>query len=281
LHALVNQSTQQFDILVMVDGSEDNTVAIVNDFRIQFDLLRIKVIWQQNQGRARVKNNGASIVGSGLLIFFDDDTEPDRNAVQRHIEFHNQYSGILAGNVVEYPSAQKTDVANYKAMLTHRWTDKYPKDILRLGVDNLFFSAANCSIPKTIFDQLGGFNSALHDAEDFDLALRALENGIAVYYDKMNTVVHHENLSCAAYIKRLRQYGRAHAQLAELHPERKHQRQPTSRPRKVIYRFFSFPFWLWLIDNGIFVFLIPRKLRYHLYSVVIHALSVEYANIKI
>ncbi|HEY8934465.1 MAG TPA: glycosyltransferase family A protein, partial [Cyclobacteriaceae bacterium] len=218
LDALMIQSIKHFEIIVVVDGSTDDTLKVLGGYANRFNTFRI--LSQENSGRSKARNRGVKDASGELLIFYDDDMEPAPDSVDRHIQFHNQHNNVLlTGNQVEQVEQQKTDIQNYKATLSHKWISGYSQSLVSLTVDTIFFTAANCSIPTKVFNVLEGFDERLTDAEDHDLAYRALQMGIAVYFDKENKAIHHDPITCASYIKRLREYQGAHSKLAALHPE--------------------------------------------------------------
>jgi glycosyltransferase involved in cell wall biosynthesis len=279
LQALVAQSFKNFEVVVAIDGSKDQTQEIANGCQERLDL---KVITQRNRGRAAVRNFGAANATGDLLIFFDDDMTPSPDAVKKHYEFHSQNANIiLAGNPIENIEPQKSDIQNYKAWLTKQWTAKYLQDITPLNLDNLFFAAANCSIPRNIFDQLNGFDDRITDGEDYDFAYRALEKKIPVYFDRTNTAVHHDPITCASYLERIRQYRQAHKILNKFHPERRSPTDNSSPFKHWVYRLFAHQFFVHAIDNGSLFMALPIKIRYRLYSIIIHSLTAEYPNIAI
>ncbi len=279
LDALTQQTERNFEVVVVLDGSTDNTEEVVKRYQEKF--LRMELIRQRNGGRAVARNSGAHAANGDLLIFYDDDMEPFPDSVEKHIGFHRQHVGIMCGHPLEMPDVSKTDIQNYKAWLSEKWTGKYADGITAMGRDDLFFTASNCSIPRATFDRLDGFNAKLKDAEDYELAYRALDHHIAVYYDKGNKAFHTELITCKGYIGRLREYGREHKKLASMH-----QRTGTagkgagSFARRVVYRLLAFSFWVRMIDSNLLRFL-PQRLRYRFYSAIIHSLANENANVRL
>ena len=281
LDALAAQDIKAFEVIVVIDGSTDNTYDIVKAYHASFNKLSIHQ--QMNGGRSNAKNAGARLASTSLLIFYDDDMIPSPSSVKQHCQFHLTHeAAILAGSPIELVEPSKTDIQNYKAQLTKTWTAKYIDGITLLTADNLFFTAANCSIPLPIFERLNGFDERLNDAEDFDFACRALETNINVFLDCTNVALHNDPITCRSYIKRLREYSLAHAKLRSFHS--KHQSNIASPARGIkhsFYRLFAQPFLVRLIDRGFFALFLPRKMRYRFYSIVIHALSVEYPSLAL
>jgi len=273
LNALLLQSFRNFEVLVVIDGSTDNTYSVVKNYELKFSNLRI--VTQENKGRAGVKNTGAKESSGDILIFYDDDMAPYSDSIEKHIAFHTKFSGIMSGNPVEIIDSARTDIQNYKAALTDKWTKKYTDGITQLDASNLFFTAANCSVTKEVFFALSGFNSLLTDAEDHDFAFRALQNNIPVFFDKSNKAIHRESITARSYITRLRHYREAHQKLFEIHPDRKSNQRANVLKRR-IYRLIARPYLVKLIDREFFRWIMPKSVRYKLYDLVIQALAIEY-----
>lgn len=278
LGALSLQSTMHAQVIVSIDGSTDNTLALVETYRSKFPGLIL--LEHANQGRARARNCAVPHATGDLLVFYDDDMEPNPDSLARHIQFHTQHNGLLSGNSVEFQSPEKTDLQNYKAHLTRLWASRFTEGIQQMDERNLFFTSANCSMRKTDFIRLGGFSDHMADAEDYELALRALRAGYPVYFDEANQAIHHDNITCKSYIQRIRQYEVAHKQVYRLYPDL--HRTPTFRRifRRVVYRLFAFPRLVALVDREWFRWL-PRFLRHKVYGLIIHALGVEYQHIEL
>lgn len=271
LEALATQGRQDFEVIVVVDGSTDDTLAVLR--RQDWGIQHLMIIEQANGGRSISRNNGAKQAKGNILVFFDDDTRITADCLNKHIAHHQKIPrSFLVGSVPEDYDKMKTDFQHYKAHLSRKWVEPLPTE-KPLNKQNLFLTAANFSTPKDLFWELGGFDECLTDAEDFDLGVRAFQKGVPVYFDKENIVWHDDFITCKSYFKRLKQYATSHKKLMALKPEvyteyNQYQPKPIGTFKKIIYGFLSFNFWVWCIDNMNILRILPTRLRYKLYDLI-------------
>ena len=72
-----------FEVIVVVDGSTDGTAAAVRALPFP-----ITVIDQENRGAATARNRGAASASGDILLFLDDDMEPDPAILFEHDRSH-------------------------------------------------------------------------------------------------------------------------------------------------------------------------------------------------
>jgi glycosyltransferase involved in cell wall biosynthesis len=280
LRSLEEQTYKDFDVIVVIDGSTDNTENIL--IQNQFKLKAIKILKQPNKGRAAARNAGAAIVDSDILLFLDDDMRLTAEGVEKHLLLHQQNLNqnlIIVGNTTEDLSLLKSDIQKYKYFKSKLWERATPQHI-PMTKDNFFLAAAHFSIPKQLFFELCGFDEKLRDAEDFDLAKRALDKGMQIIF-KPNIVAWHDDfITCRRYIFRQQEYNKAHQNLKNLYPERYQQNPYTYEPvngiKKIVYWFFSGYFWVNVVDKYNFLCILPKNIRYKLYDVIITANAVHF-----
>ena len=270
LKALEQQTTKEFETIVVVDGSTDNTIEVLKGNTFS---LSLKIHYRENGGRSVARNSGVQEANGELIIFLDDDMRATANLVEEHIKFHKKNKGILVGVPKEEPSVMKTDFQKFKAHLSEKWMNELGSTTVKL--EHSFLTSANCSIPKIIFERLKGFDENLTDAEDYDLAVKAQEQNIDIYFEPNAIAWHDDFITCKSYIKRLREYHKAHQKLNELYPERHTKiisKIDKSILKSIVFSFFSFDFWQILIDRNRLRFL-PLKIRYKIYDWVITSQS--------
>ena len=89
LDAVLQQSLPAFEIIVLDDGSKDDTVAILNSYRP-----RITIRQQQNKGVAASRNSLCQLAQGELVAFLDHDDI-----------WHPRYLEVQARMYLEHPSA--------------------------------------------------------------------------------------------------------------------------------------------------------------------------------
>ncbi|MBY0425265.1 MAG: glycosyltransferase, partial [Cytophagales bacterium] len=275
LQSIISQDFKSFEVLVVIDGSTDSTLQIVNHWLAPTSI-PFKIISKPNTGRGSTRNAGAREANGKYLIFFDDDMVLEPTCISSFSEFHKSYPNAIAvGTQLEKTEWMKTDFQLYKAQLSRKWEGKHSLETRKYSKNNLHLTAANFSLSKSMFENLNGFDERLSDVEDFELATRAFEIGIPIYYHPFAQAWHNDLITCQSYIKRQIQYNLAYKKLAEIRPQIIGQYQQTqfkevSLTNKMIYWPFSFHFWASWIDNEKkFIRILPTKLRYKLYDLVV------------
>lgn len=164
LRSVLDQTYQDFEIVIVDDGSTDNSVAEVE--RIQDS--RIRLINQKNAGVSAARNRGIQESKGEYIALLDGDDEWQPDYLKTQIEL-----------VYKYP---KCDVyaVNYcfRDMIGHT----IPTIINQLpftGIDGIlanYFEVASCSHPpicsisimvrKGVFESVGGFPVGIKSGED-------------------------------------------------------------------------------------------------------------------
>ena len=79
LNSLVLQTYNLFEVIVINDGSTDNSVEIVNTFKRK---LNINLISIPNKGAANARRTGIQIAKSDYIFFLDSDDLVPENAIK-------------------------------------------------------------------------------------------------------------------------------------------------------------------------------------------------------
>lgn len=189
LESLVNQSypKDKFEILIVDDGSSDNTGEIVNKLMKLHDYLRY--IKTENQGPAKSRNVGINNAGGEIVAFIDDDCLADRDWLKEIMNsFKTQKDAVgIEGKTITYPEE----------------VTPFTYQVVNNGGGYL---TCNIAYKKVILDKVGGFDTDYpfpHD-EDADLAWSVMQYG-KIYFEPKVLVVHPpRHISSVEFIRRAR-----------------------------------------------------------------------------
>lgn len=83
IESILNQTHENFEFIIINDGSTDNSLEIIKSFRDN----RIVLIDQKNQGLSKSLNNGINIAKNELIARMDADDISFLNRLENQIEF--------------------------------------------------------------------------------------------------------------------------------------------------------------------------------------------------
>jgi glycosyltransferase involved in cell wall biosynthesis len=287
LTALAQQTYKDFETVIVIDGSTDNTAQVLTQNLPSIGLTNVKIIEQPNGGRSIARNRGAKEASSDLLLFFDDDMLPTATCVAQHLSHHTKSpNSLLVGPAIEDIQRASNDFLKYKALKLHHSLIVYQGYLHKMDKDAIMVTAANFSIPESLFWQLNGFDERLTDAEDYDLGVRAFLQNIPIYFDMAIIAWHNDFPTIQTFIKRQREYTVAQKRLRELSPAlyavfTQYEIPAISPIKKFIYGFFAQRFWLWSISTFNWLKIFHSKLRYKIYDIIITAFAVYFPHRKL
>lgn len=158
LHSLLEQSFKDFEIIVVDDGSTDNTQEIMNDYCIKHSFIKYEK--QSNKGVCTARNNGAKIAKGEYLIFLDSDDLVESSWLK------DFYQGILEDKSLIIYCSLKVKHANGKIEA------KDANDPYKNGKNKGFVFSGSWSIEKAFFFQIGMYDENLKYGENNELRIR-------------------------------------------------------------------------------------------------------------
>lgn len=90
----------EFEVVVVDDGSTDDTEQTVNNLDVDYQLRYIKL--DKNSGRSQARNAGVEHASGEIIIFCDSDRVPCKNFISGHYHAHEgRKKRVVIGNNLE------------------------------------------------------------------------------------------------------------------------------------------------------------------------------------
>lgn len=172
------QPAADFEVVVVVDGSTDNTREILAELDLPYAL---RVVCQENRGLARARNHGIEASQGRFCLFLDDDMLAAPSLVSAHLRCQRDGGGVVALGQITLSGLPDDDwfVHSY----SRSWRQHYER--LNEGVRLATWSdcyGGNFSAPREALVALGAFADDLPYAEDTELSYRLKRHGLTTVY---------------------------------------------------------------------------------------------------
>lgn len=190
IDSVLNQTYQNWELLVWDDGSIDNTSDVVKRFNDK----RIRYFYNENKGVAAARNQAISDAKGEYLAFLDSDDEwmseklsVQMAALQAHPEIDLVFSDFENVNLVL--NKRGTNFVDYgKAFQLMTTTDlgsdffEIKDGFLQSLAHGNYIATDTVVVKRSLVDRYGGFNESLRNSEDFELWWRLGLNKVRVAY---------------------------------------------------------------------------------------------------
>lgn len=199
INSVLDQSEQDFEIVVVNDGSTDKSAALVAN--IAGDT-RIRLLSQENAGVSAARNRGVAEARSELIAFLDADDEWFPEYLKIILELRTQFPDgsvyCTLYSVQENDGSQNSPNTDFFFNSDYRG---YIFDYLDIIRSVLPFNMSSFSVKKNAFLKIGGFPIGIKYGEDVDLFIRLSLKQKIVYANRSLALYHRdaENRACKQY----------------------------------------------------------------------------------
>lgn len=219
VHQQIDSLASPCELVVVNDGSSDGTEEWLDLHGVD---LGLTVVHQTNGGPAQARNRGVEASQGGIILFLGDDTVPERGWLHEHLEAHRMAPSDQPLAVLGYTSFPQEEDSPFL-----RWINEFGAQFGYSLIDDPtnvpfnFFYTSNVSLPRRVFEALGGFREDFPAAawEDIEFAYRAAEFGLRLSYLPRARTIHHHRIRVSSFCRRQEKSGRSAAIFAGLHPE--------------------------------------------------------------
>lgn len=170
LKKLENQTYKNFEVIVIDDGSTDETKLMVENIDVSYEL---RYYYKKNEGTSSAQNYGIEKAKGDIIAHTNDDCLPDDDWLENALKYFNNKNVVGVEGLV-YTNFRDKRV--YRTISNEEFL-KGKKCLL----DGFF--GANILYKKDVLKKVGGLDERFKPffREDSDLAWRALDHGKIVF----------------------------------------------------------------------------------------------------
>ena len=182
LESIARQSYKQIELIVVDDGSTDDTRQVCGAFLAQHPDLKAHYYSKENGGQSSARNYGVRMCNGEYVGFLDQDDEWVEDKLEKVVP----WLGNIQGIDMLYTDADIID-GDDRIMYRRIHQDcafgwPHPKRTIEdILFKDIIVMPGLMTIRKEIFERVGGFDEHLSGYEDDDLFLRLYEHGRVFY----------------------------------------------------------------------------------------------------
>lgn len=163
--SVLAQTYQDFELVVVDDGSTDNTRQVVNIFRDP----KIKYLYQENRGLSAARNTGIHASAGEYIALLDSDDI----WLPRKLELQVGLLDSHPAAALVYSDAYLFD--DQTGTITGRFLDGkgvFSGKVLRHLLSIQFIKPSTAVIRRSVFETVGYFDESIREVQDRDMWLR-------------------------------------------------------------------------------------------------------------
>jgi len=222
LVSLTKQTYQQFEVLVIEDGSVDKSDRVVAEFSNQLD---IRYFFKENSGQGFTRNYGFERARGDYFVIFDSDAlvPPHYFSVvsQRLAGEPGSESTFPTLDAYGGPDAAHPNFTPIQKAISYSMTSPFTTGGIRGSKKNLGGTyhprSFNMGLSRTVWETIGGYKLS-RMGEDIEFAIRIIENGFRTGLIPEAFIYHKRRTNFSQFYRQTRFFGRARINISRYYP---------------------------------------------------------------
>lgn len=178
VESILKQSFSNYEIIVVDDGSTDNTSEVLKPYR---SLPNFRYFLQENSGRSVSRNLGIKNSRGEWLLFLDSDDMLFENALSFLTDKKRNYPEVkmIGGTYVKIDEKNNL-LADFK--IKEGISEELVNTPYLSLINNYYLPMGSYIVHRDVVNAGGEFDSDLEPCEDFDFCLRMARKGKLAYF---------------------------------------------------------------------------------------------------
>jgi glycosyltransferase involved in cell wall biosynthesis len=215
LGCLVRQTYQNFEVVIVEDGSRIKADEVVKSFQKS---LTINYFYKENGGQGFARNYGFERAKGDYFVIFDSDALIEADYLQIvHHRLQTDYVDFYGGPDTDHP-----DFTPIQKAISYSMTSLFTTGGIRGKKTNLGGTfhprSFNMGISRKVWQQTGGFQIS-RMGEDIIFSIRALRLGFRSALIPEAFIYHKRRTDFGAFFRQLQFFGRARINIARFYPD--------------------------------------------------------------
>ncbi len=163
IDSVLTQSYEHLELIVIDDGSTDNTKALLES---KYNDNRLIYHYQDNTGQSIARNVALGMAKGEYIAFIDSDNAWTDGKLKKQVEYFQAHdeTDIIYGDIIT--------IDEHNNEVTRDNMKRYSGYIADILVKDNFVSNNTALAKKKCFDELGGMSGKVKVADDYELWLR-------------------------------------------------------------------------------------------------------------
>lgn len=173
IESVLSQSYEEFELLIIDDGSTDNSAQIIHDYAARDK--RIQAFYQVNSGRCIATNRLVEKAKGDWCAFLDADDVMIPNRLEKQLGFHMENNEIDASSCHCYYINENGKFIGFQRYPNLKTVDECKK--AKAKNQQVLCAITGMMFKKKIYAELGGLRDNFWPCDDADFVNRIVEQG--------------------------------------------------------------------------------------------------------